>query len=154
MTDGQSMHYQSAFYALHRFSAKSKWMLATYTRRMCNNNPEIRIAGWLLDAWNYKGFQEVWGNKTCDVSYRDFKFNFGCISHNSCPVCMVCYNANGNGKEPLFYIRSSKYMCSHLLTNKPGPRLVVQKVESDLYSVDNAIGFSITYPLDSNLYSG
>ena len=45
-------------------------------------------------------------------------------------------------------------MCSHLLTNKPGPRLVVQKVESDLYSVDNAIGFSITYPLDSNLYSG
>lgn len=85
---------------------------------------------------------------------RDFKFNFGCISHNSCPVGMVCYNANGNGKEPSFYIRSSKYMCSHLLTNKPGPRLVVQKVESDLYSVDNAIGFSITYPLDSNLYSG
>ena len=45
---------------------------------------------------------------------RDFKFNFGCISHNSCPVCMVCYNANGNGKEPLFYIRSSKNMCSCL----------------------------------------
>jgi len=85
---------------------------------------------------------------------RDFKFNFGCISHNSCPVCMVCYNANGNGKEPLFYIRSSKYMCCRLLTNKPGPRLVVQKVESDLYSVDNEIGFPITYPLDSNLYSG
>ena len=85
---------------------------------------------------------------------RDFKFNFGCISHNSCPVCMVCYNANDNGKEPLFYIRSSKYMCSRLLTNKPGPRLVVQKVESDLYSVDNEIGFPITYPLDSNLYSG
>ena len=63
-------------------------------------------------------------------------------------------NANGNGKEPLFYIRSWKYMCSHLLTNKPGPRLVVQKVESDLYSVDNAIGFPITYPLDSDLYSG
>lgn len=45
-------------------------------------------------------------------------------------------------------------MCSHLLTNKPGPRLVVEKVESDLYSVDNAIGFPTTYPLDSNLYSG
>ena len=44
----------------------------------------------------------------------------------------LLYNANGNSKEPLFYIRSSQYMYSRLLTNKPGPRLVVQKVESDL----------------------
>ena len=57
-------------------------------------------------------------------------------------------------KSAYFTFASSKYICSHPLINNLGLSLVVQKVDSDLYPVDNAIGFPITYPPGTDLYSG
>ena len=43
--EGPNERDQIAFYAFHSFLVESKRMLATYMRRMRNNNLEIRIAG-------------------------------------------------------------------------------------------------------------
>ena len=40
---GPKAHDQTAFCAFHSFLIKSKRMLATYMRRTCNNNLEIRL---------------------------------------------------------------------------------------------------------------
>ena len=45
VTEGQNTRDQITLYAFHSFLVKVQQMLATYMRRMRNNNLEIRIAG-------------------------------------------------------------------------------------------------------------